>query len=96
MLYLYSGVLFVVCDYQKLFKFDGIIDFDYGSIEGYVVVCVFVEGFKCVGCDLICEKFIGVLELMGNYDVGGFNVNFLFVNYVGFKFVEMIIINLNG
>ncbi|CAJ0730671.1 MAG: ABC transporter substrate-binding protein [Ralstonia sp.] len=94
--YPYSGASPVVRDYQKLLKSDGITDFDYGSIEGYVAARVFVEGLKRAGRDLTREKFVGALETMGNYDVGGFNVNFSPSNHVGSKFVEMTIINSNG
>lgn len=94
--YPYSGASPLVRDYQKLLKSDGITDFDYGSIEGYVAARVFVEGLKRAGRDLTREKFIGALESMGNYDVGGFNVNFSPSNHVGSKFVEMTIINSNG
>jgi branched-chain amino acid transport system substrate-binding protein len=94
--YPYSGASPVVRDYQKLLKAEGITDFDYGSIEGYVAARVFVEGLKRAGRDLTREKFIGALESMGNYDVGGFNVNFSPSNHVGSKFVEMTIINSSG
>ncbi|WP_413707714.1 ABC transporter substrate-binding protein [Ralstonia sp. Ralssp110] len=94
--YPYSGASPLVRDYQKLLKSDGITDFDYGSIEGYVAARVFVEGLKRAGRDLTREKFIGALESMGNYDVGGFNVNFSPSSHVGSKFVEMTIINSNG
>ncbi len=94
--YPYSGASPVVRDYQKLLKAEGVTDFDYGSIEGYVAARVFVEGLKRAGRDLTREKFIGALESMGNYDVGGFNVNFSPSNHVGSKFVEMTIINSNG
>jgi len=94
--YPYSGASPLVRDYQKLLKAEGITDFDYGSIEGYVAARVFVEGLKRAGRDLTREKFIGALESMGNYDVGGFNVNFSPSNHVGSKFVEMTIINSSG
>lgn len=94
--YPYSGASPLVRDYQKLLKSDGISDFDYGSIEGYIAARVFVEGLKRAGHDLTREKLITALESMGNYDVGGFNVNFSPSNHVGSKFVEMTIINSNG
>lgn len=94
--YPYSGASPLVRDYQKLLKADGISDFDYGSIEGYIAARVFVEGLKRAGHDLTREKLITALESMGNYDVGGFNVNFSPSNHVGSKFVEMTIINSNG
>jgi ABC-type branched-subunit amino acid transport system substrate-binding protein len=94
--YPYSGASPLVRDYQKLLKSEGITDFDYGSIEGYVAARVFVEGLKRAGRDLTREKFVSALESMGNYDVGGFNVNFSPTNHVGSKFVEMTIINSNG
>lgn len=94
--YPYSGATPLVRDYQKLLKSDGITDFDYGSMEGYVAARVFVEGLKRAGRDLTREKLITALESMGNYDLGGFNVNFSPSNHVGSKFVEMTIINSNG
>lgn len=94
--YPYSGASPLVRDYQKLLKSDGISDFDYGSIEGYIAARVFVEGLKRAGRDLTREKLITAFESMGNYDLGGFNVNFSPSNHVGSKFVEMTIINSNG
>lgn len=94
--YPYSGASPLVRDYQKLLKSDGITEFDYGSMEGYVAARVFVEGLKRAGSDLTREKLISALESMGNYDLGGFNVNFSPSNHVGSKFVEMTIINSNG
>ncbi|MCO5400205.1 ABC transporter substrate-binding protein [Ralstonia soli] len=91
-----SGASPLVRDYQKLLKSDGITDFDYGSIEGYVAARVFVEGLRRAGRDLTREKLITALESMGNYDLGGFNVNFSPSNHVGSKFVEMTIINSHG
>lgn len=86
----------LVREYQKLLKADGISDFDYGSMEGYVAARAFVEGIKRAGRDLTREKLITALESMGNYDLGGFNVNFSPSNHVGSKFVEMTIINSSG
>jgi len=94
--YPYSGASPLVRDYQKLLKSDGITDFDYGSMEGYIAARVFVEGLKRAGRDLTREKLITALESMGNYDLGGFNVNFSPSNHVGSKFVEMTIINSHG
>ena len=94
--YPYSGASPLVRDYQKLLKSDGITDFDYGSMEGYIAARVFVEGLKRAGRDLTREKLITALESMGNYDLGGFNVNFSPTNHVGSKFVEMTIINSHG
>lgn len=94
--YPYSGASPLVRDYQKLLKAEGITDFDYGSMEGYVAARALVEGLKRAGRDLTREKLITALESMGNYDLGGFNVNFSPSNHVGSKFVEMTIINSNG
>jgi ABC-type branched-subunit amino acid transport system substrate-binding protein len=94
--YPYSGASPLVRDYQKLLKAEGITDFDYGSMEGYVAARAFVEGLKRAGRDLTREKLITALESMGNYDLGGFNVNFSPSSHVGSKFVEMTIINSNG
>jgi len=86
----------LVRDYQKLLKSDGITEFDYSSMEGYVAARVFVEGLKRAGRDLTREKLVTALESIGNYDLGGFSVNFSPSNHVGSKFVEMTIINSNG
>jgi ABC-type branched-subunit amino acid transport system substrate-binding protein len=86
----------LVREYQKLLKADGITDFNYGSMEGYVAARVFVEGLKRAGRDLTREKFIGALESMGSYDLGGFTINYSPASHIGSKFVEMTIINSSG
>jgi len=57
---------------------------------------VFVEGLKRAGRDLTREKFIGALESMGSYDLGGFTINYSPASHIGSKFVEMTIINSSG
>jgi ABC-type branched-subunit amino acid transport system substrate-binding protein len=86
----------LVREYQKLLKADGITDFNYGSMEGYVAARVFVEGLKRAGRDLTREKFSGALESMGSYDLGGFTINYSPASHIGSKFVEMTIINSSG
>jgi ABC-type branched-subunit amino acid transport system substrate-binding protein len=55
-----------------------------------------VEGLKRARRDLTREKFIGALESMGSYDLGGFTINYSPASHIGSKFVEMTIINSSG
>lgn len=60
------------------------------------MVCMLVEGFKWVGCDLSCDKLVVLLESMNGVDFGGYCVNYLVNGCMGFCFVELIVIGFGG
>ncbi|MDB0527241.1 ABC transporter substrate-binding protein [Ralstonia solanacearum] len=86
----------IVREYQKLLKSNGITEFDYGSLEGYVAARAFVEGLRRAGRDLTRDKFIRALETMNHYDMDGFMLNFTPSNHLGSSFVDMTIVNAKG
>ncbi|MDB0573173.1 ABC transporter substrate-binding protein [Ralstonia solanacearum] len=86
----------IVREYQKLLKSNGITEFDYGSLEGYVAARAFVEGLRRAGRDLTRDKFIRALEAMNHYDMDGFMLNFTPSNHLGSSFVDMTIVNAKG
>ncbi len=92
----YSAVKPVAIDYQKTMKAAGIDAIDYPSMEGYLAARVLVEGLKRAGRDLSRDKLIGSLESLGNYDLGGFRVNFSSRNRSGSSFVDLTILDGSG
>ncbi|AMP40281.1 MULTISPECIES: ABC transporter substrate-binding protein [Ralstonia solanacearum species complex] len=86
----------IVREYQKLLKANGITEFDYCSLEGYIAARVFVEGLRRAGRDLTRDKFIQAIETLSHYDMGGFVLNFSPSNHLGSSFVEMTIVNVRG
>ncbi|NKA33171.1 ABC transporter permease [Ralstonia solanacearum] len=86
----------IVREYQKLLKANGITDFDYCSLEGYIVARALVDGLRGAGRDLTRDKFIRALEALGNHDMGGFVLNFSPSNHLGSSFVEMTIVSARG
>jgi branched-chain amino acid transport system substrate-binding protein len=92
----FSPTTSVVKEYQQVMKKAGITDYNFSSLEGYIVGKVFVEGLKRAGKDLTREKFISAMEGMTSYDVGDFIVGFSPTNHSGSQFVELTLIGREG
>lgn len=88
----------VVAEYQKVMKKAGATAFNFSSLEGYIAARVFTEGLRRAGRDLTREKLVRALETIntGNFDGGGFDVNFSPENHAGSKFVDMTVIVKDG
>jgi branched-chain amino acid transport system substrate-binding protein len=86
----------VVKEYQQVLTKAGIKDFNFSSLEGFIVAKVMVEGLKRAGKDLTREKLIAGLETMNNVDLGGFEVSFSPTNHSGSKFVYLTLIGRGG
>ena len=86
----------IVKEYQRIMKEANNTDYNFSSLEGFIVARVMVEGLKRAGKDLTREKLIGALESMNNVDIGGFNVNFSPTNHSGSKFVDLTMIGRGG
>jgi ABC-type branched-subunit amino acid transport system substrate-binding protein len=86
----------IVKEYQQVLSHAGITDFNFSSLEGYIVGKVMVEGLKRAGKDLTREKLIAALEGMNNVDLGDFVVGFSPTNHSGSKFVDLTMIGRAG
>jgi branched-chain amino acid transport system substrate-binding protein len=92
----WSPTVPVVKEYQEILKKSGNTDYNFSSLEGFIVAKVMVEGMKRAGKDLTRDKLIAALEGMSNVDVGGFNVNFSPTSHSGSNFVDLTMIGRGG
>ena len=90
-----SGVR-VVKEYQEIMTKAGNTDFNFSSLEGFIVGKVMVEGLRRAGKNLTREKLIAALEDMNNVDLGEFVVSFSPTNHSGSKYVNLTMIGRGG
>ncbi len=86
----------IVKEYQEIMSKSGNSDFNFSSLEGFIVAKVMVEGLKRAGKDLTREKLVAALEGMNNVDLGEFVVNFSAISHSGSKFVDLTMIGRGG
>ena len=86
----------IVKEYQQVLGKAGNTDFNFSSLEGYIVAKVMVEGLKRAGKDLTREKLVAALESMSSVDVGEFMVSFSPTSHSGSKFVDLTMIGRAG
>jgi ABC-type branched-subunit amino acid transport system substrate-binding protein len=86
----------VVKEYQEIMAKAGNTDFNFSSLEGFIVAKVMVEGLKRAGKDLTREKLVAALESMNNVDLGEFVVSFSPSSHSGSKFVDLTMIGRGG
>jgi ABC-type branched-subunit amino acid transport system substrate-binding protein len=86
----------IVKEYQEVMTKQGHTDFDFTSLEGYIVGKVVVEGLRRAGKDLTREKLVSALESMSNVDLGDFVVSFSPASHSGSKFVDLTMIGRAG
>ncbi|HET7765365.1 MAG TPA: ABC transporter substrate-binding protein [Burkholderiales bacterium] len=86
----------IVKEYQEVMAKQGQKDFDFTSLEGYIVGKVVVEGLRRAGKDLTREKLVTALESMSNVDLGDFVVSFSPGSHSGSKFVDLTMIGRAG
>jgi branched-chain amino acid transport system substrate-binding protein len=86
----------IVKEYQEVMVKSGNADFNFSSLEGFIVAKVMVEGLKRAGKDLTREKLIAALESMNNVDLGEFVVSFSPTNHSGSKYVDLTMIGRGG
>ena len=92
----WSPSVTIVKEYQDVMTKAGNTDFNFSSLEGYIVGKVMVEGLRRAGRDLSREKLVTALEGMNNVDVGDFIVSFSPTNHSGSKFVDLTMIGRGG
>lgn len=86
----------IVKEYQEVLTKAGNTDFNFSSLEGYIVGKVMVEGLRRAGKDLTREKLVNALESMSNVDLGDFVVSFSPTNHSGSKYVDLTMIGRGG
>jgi ABC-type branched-subunit amino acid transport system substrate-binding protein len=92
----WSPSVIIVKEYQDVMTKAGSTDFNFSSLEGYIVGKVMVEGLRRAGRDLTREKLVTALEGMNNVDVGDFIVSFSPTSHSGSKFVDLTMIGRGG
>ena len=86
----------IVKEYEEVLAKAGRTDFNFSSLEGYLVGKVVVEGLRRAGKDLTREKLVTALETMNNVDLGDFIVSFSPTNHSGSRFVDLTMIGRAG
>jgi ABC-type branched-subunit amino acid transport system substrate-binding protein len=86
----------IVREYQAVLHAAGVKDYNFSSLEGFIVAKVFTEGLRRAGRDLTRERLITALEGMANVDLGDFVVRFGPNNHNGSKFVDLTMISRGG
>jgi branched-chain amino acid transport system substrate-binding protein len=92
----WSPAVPIVKEYQQVLKQAGNTDYNFSSLEGFIVGKVVVEGLKRAGKDLTREKLIAALESMNSVDLGGFMVGFSPNNHSGSQYVDLTMIGREG
>lgn len=92
----WSPAVPIVKEYQQVLKQAGSTDYNFSSLEGFIVAKVMVEGLRRAGRDLTREKLVAALESMSNVDLGGFNVSFSPTNHSGSRYVDLTMIGRQG
>jgi branched-chain amino acid transport system substrate-binding protein len=65
-------------------------------LEGFAAAKVLVEGLRRAGPRPTREKLHAALETMGNYDLGGMQLDFSPTDHSGLQFVDLSIITDDG
>ena len=86
----------IVKEYQEVLSKAGNTDFNFSSLEGYIVAKVMVEGLRRAGKDLTREKLVSALESMNSVDFGEFMVSFSPANHSGSRYVDLTMIGHAG
>lgn len=86
----------IVKEYQLVMTKAGNTEFNFSSLEGFIVAKVMVEGLKRAGKDLTREKLVAALESMNNVDLGDFVVSFSPTNHSGSRYVDLTMIGQGG
>ena len=92
----YSQSVPIVREYQQRMTEAGQKEFDFSSMEGFLMAKVFVEGVKRAGRSLTREGLINGLESMNAVNLGGFNITYSAKNHEGSKFTDLSIIGSGG
>lgn len=86
----------VVREYQQRMKEAGAAEFDFSSMEGFLIGKVFVEGVRRAGRNLTRESLIAGLESMKDVNLGGFEISYSAKDHAGSRYTDLTIIGTGG
>lgn len=86
----------VVREYQQRMKEAGDQEFDFSSMEGFLIGKVFVEGVRRAGRNLTRDTFIAGLESMKDVNLGGFEISYSAKDHSGSRYTDLTIIGTGG
>ena len=92
----YSGGIPVVREYQQVMGESGHKDFDFSSMEGFLIAKVFVEGLKRAGRNPTRDGLIAGLESIRDWDLGGFTIKYGPRDHVGSTYIDVTTIGRGG
>jgi len=93
--YPWSAAIPVVREYQKVSAKPGV--YSYYGMEAYLMARTMVEGLKRTPAkDISREQLVAALEGLGNFDLGGFKLNYGPASRQGASFVELTVLGANG
>jgi branched-chain amino acid transport system substrate-binding protein len=96
--YPWSGTLPLVREYQQRMLENGFSqkDFSYGSLEGFVAARVVVEGLRRSGKGLSAARLADALDNLGEFDLGGLQLNYSPRSREASKFVDLTVMGPGG
>jgi branched-chain amino acid transport system substrate-binding protein len=86
----------IVKEYHARMKAAGVNEYNFSSLEGFIVAKAFTEGLRRAGRDLTRERLIAAFDTMTYVDLGDFIINFSPTNRAGSKYVDLTIIGRGG
>ena len=93
----FSATLPVVREYQKVMKQHAPDkELSFSSLEGFIGAKLAVEAARRAGKEPTREKIVDALQNLGNYDLGGVQVNYGKAARQGWNAVDLTIIGANG
>lgn len=85
-----------VREYQQRMKEAGDQEYDFSSMEGFLIGKVFVEGVRRAGKNLTRDTFIAGLESMKDVNLGGFEISYSAKDHSGSRYTDLTIVGTGG
>jgi branched-chain amino acid transport system substrate-binding protein len=92
----YGASIPIVREYQQIMGDAGHKEFDFSSMEGFLIAKVFVEGLKRSGRNPTREGLINGLETIRDWDMGGFSIKYGPRDHIGSTFIDVTTIGRGG
>jgi ABC-type branched-subunit amino acid transport system substrate-binding protein len=92
----YGASIPVVREYQQIMAAAGQKDYDFSSMEGFLIAKVFVEGLRRAGKSPTRDGLIAGIESIHDWDLGGFNIRYGPRDHVGSTYIDVTTIGRDG